>query len=338
MSVIDQGRIPASQRDAQSVAAANRDPNADLGFGSLAAREIRTRLLNRDGTFNARRTGLRFWESLSTYHYFLTITWGRFLTYVAISYVVSNAFFAAMYVLCGRDALSGAAHHTGPTEGFANAFFFSVHTLSTIGYGNLAPANFAANLVVTVESLIGLLGFALVAGIVFARFARPVAKIRFSEHAVIAPYGDITGFMFRIVNQKRSEMVELEAKLLLTRRCTDKAGDREFLPLKLERDRVTLFPLSWTIVHPIDESSPLFGITPEEMQSTDSEFLVMLNGFDETFSQTVHTRSSYKPEEVVWGAKFRSMFIRTDDERGDIGVDVRLIDEVEAVELKGLRA
>jgi inward rectifier potassium channel len=320
------------------VASSAADPNADLGFGSVVARESRKRLLNRDGTFNVRREGLRFWESISAYHYFLTISWSKFLGFVIGVYLALNALFATAYVLCGEDALTG---FTGLTVGqrFTQAFFFSVQTLGTIGYGATTPQNLAANFVVTAEALVGLLGFAVAAGIVFARFSRPMAQILFSQSAIIAPYRDINAFMFRVVNQRRSQLVELQAKVLLARRKTDgNAGDREFLTLKLERDRVTFFPLTWTVVHPIDETSPLFGMTEEDLGECDSEFLVLLNGFDETFSQTVHTRTSYQPDEVVWGARFRSIFNPVDPD-GTITVDIRKLHELDRVPLNaGSRA
>jgi len=298
------------------------DINLDLGFGSVVARESRKRLLNRDGTFNVRRVGLGFWQSHSAYHYFLTITWPRFLAYVGAAYVVTNAVFAALYVAAGE------------TRQLADAFFFSVHTLATIGYGNIYPVNTAANVLVTIESLIGLLGFSIVAGIVFARFARPTAQIMFSERALIAPYRDKTAFMFRIVNQRSNQIVELEAKVLLARRRRDgaSAAEREFIPLKLERDRVAFFPLAWTIVHPIDEFSPLRGVTAQSLRECGAEFLILLNGFDETFSQTVHTRSSYIGDEVVAGAKFRTMFEPGDD--SDLFVDVGKLHEYDHVPLQ----
>jgi len=307
-----------------------RDPDLDLGFGSVVARESRKRLLNRDGTFNVRREGLRFWQALSVYHYLLTITWPRFLSYVCATYVVTNGIFAVLYVSAGAHALTGFEKE--PVElRLVDGFFFSVHTLATIGYGTIAPANTAANLLVTVESLVGLLGFSVVAGIVFARFARPTAQILFSERALIAPYRGRTAFMFRIANLRSNQLVELEAKVLLARRKRDgvAATDREFLPLKLERERVVFFPLAWTIVHPIDDFSPLRGMSEEELCSSDAEFLILLNGFDETFSQTVHTRSSYTGDELVWGARFRSMFVSQDD--GEIAVDIRKLHEYDEV-------
>lgn len=307
------------------------DPNLDLGFGSVVARESRKRLLNRDGTFNVRREGLGFWESLSFYHYLLTLSWPRFLAIVGGGYLATNAVFACAYVASGAHGLTSFAGE--PIElRFADAFFFSVHTLATIGYGNIAPANLAANLIVTIESLVGLLGFAVVAGIVFARFARPVAQIVFSKNAIIAPYRGITALMFRVVNQRSNEIVELRATVLLARRKKASTPDREFIVLKLERERVVFFPLTWTVVHPIDKDSPLWGFRPDDLAMCDSEFLILINGFDETFSQTVHTRSSYKAEEVVWGARFKSAF-NPPDADGTLSVDIRKLHEIEAASL-----
>jgi inward rectifier potassium channel len=319
MSAIDERRVPA-------VTTLPEVPN-DLGFGSVVARESRRRFLNRDGTFNVRREGLGFWQSLSAYHYLLTITWPKFLGFVSIGYIVTNAVFALMYVLAGAHALTG--FEAEPQElRFVNAFFFSVHTLATIGYGNIAPVNMAANIIVTIESLIGLLGFATIGGLVFARFARPTAVILFSRNAIIAPYRGMTALMFRVVNQKSNQIVELQAKVILSRRIVGGTADREFISLALERDHVDFFPLAWTIVHPIDKDSPFYGETEGTFRKCDAEVLVMLNGFDETFSQTVHTRSSYKGDEIIWNVKFKSMF-NPPREDGVVSVNIRRLSEYE---------
>jgi inward rectifier potassium channel len=308
------------------------DINLDLGFGAVVARESRTRLLNRDGSFNVRRDGLSVWQELSPYHYVLTISWPKFIGLVGLAYIVSNTLFALAYMACGATALTGFQH--GFLSRFWIAFFFSVETIATIGYGNIVPVTLAANLLMTFESLVGILAFALIAGIVFARFARPTAQIVFSEKAVIAPYRDIKGFMFRIVNQRRTQIVDLQARVLLARRKKGSTGgEREFIPLKLERQDVAFFPLSWTIVHPIDKDSPLRDYhEAEDLRGCESEFLILLNGFDETFSQQVHTRSSYRGDEIVWGARFRNMFNPPAPD-GSISIDIRRLHEVEQVPL-----
>jgi inward rectifier potassium channel len=300
------------------------DPNRDLGFGAVVTRESRRRLLNRDGSFNVIREGLSPLTSLSLYHDLLTTTWPRFLAGLVLFYLVTNGLFALAFLACGPDALHGAAAGT-TGERLLESFFFSVQTFATIGYGAMSPKSLPAHLLVTLESLVGLLGFALATGILFARFSRPTARILFSRNAVIAPYHDITAFEFRIANARSNELIELEVKLLLTR--FKPGGGREFIPLRLERDRVTFFPLAWTVVHPIDEHSPLWGLGPEDLLSSGAEFLILLTAFDETFSQTVHNRSSYGAEDLIWGTKFASVF-NPPREDGVLSVDVGRLHEI----------
>ena len=283
------------------------DPNRDLGFGTIVARESRRRLLNKDGSFNVVREGLRFFESLSPYHSLLTTTWPRFLGLVVVFFLLTNMVFGFAYFLCGPGQIAGSMAVSLPSQ-YLEDFFFSVQTFATIGYGVMHPAGMAANLLVTLEALVGLLGFALATGILFARFAQPTARILFSEKAIIAPYHGITAFELRIANIRRNEMIQMRAQVMLTRIRLDGSGNREFIPLKLEREGVVFFPLAWTIVHPIDEMSPLHGATPEDLEAWDAEILVLVSGIDETFAQTVHTRSSYKADEIVWGARFTSLF------------------------------
>ena len=306
------------------------DESRDLGFGSVLARESGTRLMNHDGSYNVVREGLRPLQSLSLYHYLLTASWPRFLGIVSVAYLLANAFFAALFMLCGPGAVRGL-DGTTPAEHYLSAFFFSVHTFATIGYGTMAPGTLAANVLVTFESLVGLLGFAVATGVVFARFSRPVARIIFSNSAIIAPYRGITAFEFRIVNGRSNQIIELEATLTMNRLKPDGSGAREFFELALERDHVALLPMSWTLVHPIDASSPLYGVTEQQMRDSDAEFFILLTGIDETFAQQVHARSSYKPAEIVWGARFTSILHRAPN--GAMAVNVAHIHDLERVEL-----
>src|SRR5215813_7173605 len=308
----------------------NQADMRDLGFGSVVAQESRQRLLNRDGGFNVMRSGLGFLASLSPYHALLTMSWLRFFGLTALFYFGANLLFAAAYLLCGQGALSAPAN-SGVNSRFLQAFFFSIHTLATIGYGTITPIGLAANVIVSIESFIGLFGLALCTSLLFARFSRPTAKILFSDRAVIAPYRGITAFEFRIANARRNQIIELEAKALFARfEEVDGRPLRRFYPLKLERDRVVFFPLSWTIVHPIDETSPFYGMSAEDLRKTMGEFLVLLTGFDETFSQTVHARSSYLAEEVVWNARFADIFNRPADD-GLLTIDVRKLHSIEPI-------
>lgn len=308
------------------------DDTRDLGFGSVVSRESRLRLLNRDGTFNVRRRGLGFFESLSAYHTLLTLSWPRFLGLVVAAYFAANVLFAVAYLLCGPGALMGPM--VGESH-LLQAFFFSVETIGTIGYGQIAPASFAANVVMTIESVSGLMGLAIVTGLLFARFSRPIAAILFSRWAVIAPYRGSRAFEFRIANRHKNELVELEAKVLYSR-TRERGGRRmrEFLELGLERRTVVFFPLTWTIVHPIDETSPLQGVTHEQLVAEDAEFLVLLQGTDETFAQRVHARSSYKPHEIVWQARFTDVF-QPPGPDGALAVNVGRLHEFERLVAPG---
>src|SRR6202158_4095682 len=304
----------------------------DLGFGSVVSRESQQRLLNRDGSFNVALSGLGILESLAPYHQMLTISWAGFLGLVGLLYLVINLVFAAAYLACGPDALLGSgAQMLGGR--FSRAFFFSIQTFATIGYGQIGPNGLAANMVVTVEALVGLMYQALATGLLFARFARPTASILFSRHSVIAPYSTGRGLMFRIVNRRRrNEIIELEAQVLFSSLEPDQRGGtvRRYSPLPLERNKVTFFPLSWTVVHPIDDTSPLAGATPEELERTQAEILVLLSGIDETFEQTIHARSSYRANEIVWDARFQSMFVPTAPQPR-VSVDISRLHEIEPV-------
>jgi inward rectifier potassium channel len=299
--------------------------NRDLGFGAVVARASKERLLNRDGSFNVKREGLPFGASLSLYHALLTMTWPRFLGVVVLYFLAVNAVFGALYAALGPAALDSSDPWLG--SGFVRGFFFSVETFSTVGYGQISPRGLAPNLVITIEILSGLLSVTLATGMLFARIARPTARIIFSRTAVIAPYRGITAFQFRIANARKNQILEMQAKVLFSRL---EDGVRHFHALELERASVVFFPWSWTVVHPISESSPLRGETKESLRASDAEFLVLLTGIDETFAQSVHARSSYKPEEVAWNARFANI-LRLPSDGQSIGIDVGHIHEIEPV-------
>ncbi len=215
---------------------------------------------------------------------------------------------------------------------FGRAFFFSVQTFATIGYGQVAPQGLGANLLVTFEALVGLMFQALATGLLFARFARPTASIAFSRSAVVAPYATGRALQFRIANRRRSEIIQLEAQVLFSYLATDARGRRvrRYDVLPLERNKVTFFPLAWTIVHPIDADSPLATRTHDDLVREEGEILVLLSGVDEAFAQTVHARSSYRPEEIIWNARFASLFLPTT--AGVVGIDVAKLHDVEPAE------
>jgi inward rectifier potassium channel len=306
---------------------ATRDDNRDLGFGSVVSQESRRRLVNRDGSFNVVRDGLPFWSSLSLYHALLNLSWPWFLALAGAWYVLMNVAFAGLYVLCGPGSLQ-SMEPVPLASSFLRAFFFSVETFGTIGYGNIAPVGLGAHLVVTLESFSGLTSLALATGLVFARFSRPTARLLFSRSAVVAPYRGMSAFEFRVVNLRQSQLLEVECHVILSRvEQRDGKPFRNYYSLALERRKVSFFPAAWTVVHPIDEDSPLRGATPDSLVAEDAEFIVMLTGYDETFAATVHTRTSYKAEELIWEARFADVF-NHNDVRGGLSIDIGRLHEV----------
>jgi len=303
----------------------------DLGFGSVVSRDSRARLLNRDGTFNVIRSGLRWLEMLEP-HELLHISWPKFIGLIVWTYLLLNVIFAAFYVAFGPDDLVGSgAQMLGGRLG--QAFFFSIQTFATIGYGQIGPNGLAANTIVTVEALVGMMYQALATGLLFARFARPTASILFSRHAIVAPYADIQSLQFRIANRRRrNEIVQLEAQVLYTAFENNGEGRlvRRYRLLPLERNKVTFFPLTWTIVHPIDEHSPLVGKSRADLEREQAEILVLLTGVDETYEQAVHARTSYRADEIVWNARFQSVY-RGESPSHLLSVDVSRLNDVEQV-------
>ncbi|MBI1765929.1 MAG: transporter [Acidobacteria bacterium] len=325
------GRLATDDLNTGSLLPTNNETgNPDLGFGAIVARTSGQRLLNRDGSFNVERRGLNFWSSLSLYHTLLTLSWGKFLGLLVVSYLAANLLFAVAYLAAGPGALA-VTGGLAIANRFWQAFFFSVHTFATIGYGNITPVGMVANIIVTIESLTGLLGVTLATGLLFARFSRPTAKILFSERAVVAPFQEGEAFMFRITNARSNQLTDVSATVIFAQfEEVNGQPTRRFYPLPLELAKVTFFSLSWTIVHPINNESPLFGLSGEVLRARNAEFLILLSGIDETFSQTVHTRSSYQADEVVWGAKFANIFNPITKE-GVVTIDVRRLSEIERV-------
>lgn len=300
----------------------------DLGFGTVVAGQSRQRLLNADGTFNVQRTGLPFLSSLNLFHTLLTMKWSTFLLLVLALYFVSNIVFGAVYATFGPEALVDTSS-TPMANMFVRGFFFSVQTFATIGYGTIHPVGFVPNLLVTIESYYSLLANALITGLVFARFARPEARIIFSDVAVIAPYRDIEGLMFRLVNGRSSQLLEVNIKVMFARFVNENGRSvRRFDFLDLERKNVAFLPLALTVVHPITKDSPMYGLTQADLNATDAELLILISATDETFAQIVHTRSSYKPHEILCGHKFVSIYNEVEDGE-PISIDIRKLSKVE---------
>jgi inward rectifier potassium channel len=301
--------------------------NQDLGLGGKLSERSHARLLNRDGSFNVRRNNLGPFHPYNVYHTLVSLPVPSVVLLMVAGYFATNLLFATLYWLAGPDAIAGAA--ASPLARFEDCVFFSVQTLATIGYGKLVPNTRAANVLVAIEALVGLLGFAILSALLFARFARPTAKIRFSSHAVVAPYQDGWALMFRLVNLRNHDLTDVHAVVSFAR-WVDENGTRRrrFDQLALERDVIIFMPLHWVVVHPITGTSPLRGLTAESLAGADPEVVCLITADDETFAQTVHAKSSYDKTDIVWGARFRDMYLPEADR---VTIDLGRLDDVEAV-------
>lgn len=313
-------------QDNQPGAQASDAKNRELGFGSRVYRK-RLRLINPDGSFNVVKRGRDRFRWYDLYHNLITMSWLRFAGLVLVYYLGINLVFSLLYMIVGLENLAGTTGES-PLMQFMDAFFFSAQTVTTLGYGRISPIGTAASTIAAIESLVGLMGFALATGLIYGRFSRPIARIKFSESMVIAPYRGIKGLMLRLANERSSELIELELQLVYSF-VEDESGRRRFVPLELELSKVNFLSLSWTVVHPVDESSPLFGKSEEQLAHEDAEFLVMVKAFDDSFSTNVYQRTSYKYWDVVFNAKFTNIIHASDDQK--LHIDLSRIGEYEEV-------
>ncbi len=299
----------------------------DPGLGEKYFKHTK-RIINKDGSFNIKRTGGGL-SSRNTFHYLINISWTKFLIIVFAGFITVNLFFAILYHLAGVENLVNAESHDG-LQSFLNTFFFSVQTFATVGYGGIHPTGILSNIIASIESMTGILSFALATGLLYGRFSKPSAKISFSNKAIITTFKEGKALMFRVANARPNVMMEMEANAMMT--FLDKSNNqftRKYFPLKLEIKFIYFFPLPWTIVHQIDEDSPLFGKTESDLKDLEAELLVMIKGFDDSFSQTVITRNSYKYDEIEWDSKFIRAF--STDESGETIVDLEKLSETEKI-------
>ena len=293
------------------------------------------RAVNRDGKFNIRRTGAT-WHDAHPYLYLINASWPKFLVLVSLAFTLMNSVFACLYSLVGFQYVKGTEAPTAFAQ-FVNVFFFSAHTLTTVGYGNMWPVGPAANTIAALEALTGLMSFAIATGLLFGRFSRPSARIGFSPMMVVAPYMGASALQFRLVNRRSNNLINLNARvLMMSVETVDGKPVRRYVPLELERESVLFLALTWTIVHAIDEKSPLFGKTADDLASMQMEVIAVLDAFDDSFGQTVHTRYSYRYDEIVWGAKFISSF--DVEESGDMLLEVNRVGDYEKVMLEGAKS
>lgn len=293
-----------------------------------------TRIVDREGNFNVRRAG-RNWRDFNPYTYLISVSWWNFSLIVIVTFILVNLLFAWAYSLIGADQIKVPDARTSLGQ-FFNLFFFSAHTLTTVGFGNMYPVGVMGNVVAAIEALLGLMAFAIATGLLFGRFSQPSARFGFSQHMAIAPFRDETSLQFRVVNRRSNNLIEVEAKvMLMTVELVKGKLQRKFTPLDLERTQILFMPLTWTVVHPIDKQSPLYGKNAADLESLQAEVVVMMRGYDETFGQVVYARYSYRYDEILWGVKFSAAF--EIDPEGDLVLAVDKVGLTEPVPMPEIR-
>lgn len=277
------------------------------GFG-VNTSDYGGRFVNKDGRSNVEKRGVGFFEQISWYHTMLAMPRWKFLFSILAFYILVNLLFACIYYFTGVENLVGVSEGS-PLYQFTEAFFFSAQTFTTVGYGHVSPSGFMVSAIAAVEALIGLLSLALATGLLYGRFSKPTAYLKFSANAIIAPFKNGTALMLRIAPYKNTTLTDTEAKLTL-RMVLEENGKmvNKFFPLEMEYSKVNALPLSWTIVHPINEDSPLYNLSPADFENAMVEMVVFVKAFDDMFSNTVVARSSYTWKEIVFGAKFLPMY------------------------------
>ncbi|HEX9980689.1 MAG TPA: ion channel [Flavobacterium sp.] len=280
----------------------------NTGFGTNPS-NYGGRFINKDGTANVVRRGGSFLSRISWYHTMLEMPRWKFLFLLFLFYALVNFLFACIYYAIGIEYLDGIENTGAEWTKFGKAYFFSAQTFTTVGYGHISPNGFFTSLLAATEALIGLLSFAIATGLFYGRFSKPRAFIKFSKEAVIAPYKDITALMLRMAPFKNNNLTDAEAKLTLGMSVPENGVTvNKFYSLELELERINALTLSWTLVHPITEKSPLYGFTEEDFRNTEGEVMVYVKAFDDLFSTTVAARTSYTFDEIVYGAKFEMMY------------------------------
>jgi len=287
--------------------------NNDTGFGSNAS-DYGGRFINRDGTFNLRKEGRPFWERFSVFHSMLNLPSWKFIVLIVCFFLVINLLYTCIYLLIGTDGLTGMIATTS-WQKFKEVYFFSTETFTTVGYGRVNPIGDGINFVASIEAMSGFLSFAVATGLIYGRFSKPKSFLVFSDHAVIAPYQDKTALMFRFVSYKDNHIltnVEIKVNIGMQVEENNKPTFK-FFDLHLERSRVDSLPMNWTVVHPIDEDSPITGFSMEDMKAADVELYVLVRGFDDVYSASVLKRTSYTFEEIIFNRKFKPMYRESDD-------------------------
>jgi len=292
--------------------------NNDTGFAT-GSNETGGRFVNKDGSYNLVKEGMPFYKRFSIFNDMLNLPVWKFITLIFLFFIVINIIFSVIYFSIGPEQLDGLSRNSS-WRTFREIFYFSTQTFTTVGYGHVSPVGDGANMVAAVEALTGFLSLAIATGLIYGRFSKPRSYLIFSDHALISPYKDGTALMFRLATYKDKHTltdVDMKVNIGLIVAENDKT-DYKYFSLDLERSHVETLPMSWTVVHPINERSPFYGFTEEDMKTADVELYIMLRGFDDVFSNYVQQRTSFTYHEIFFKRKFEPMYRESEDGRTTI--------------------
>ena len=282
--------------------------NEDTGLSTTIS-SYGGRFLNKDGSYNLHKEGRSLVEKFSVYHLLLNLPVWQFACVLVSTFILVNLLYTGIYLLIGTDQLAGIANRTAWGT-FKEVYFFSTETFTTVGYGRVNPIGDGANFLASIEAMSGFLSFAVATGLIYGRFARPKAHLVFSDHAVVAPYKEGTALMFRFVSYKNHHTltdVHVQTNIAMLVQENGHSTYRYF-ELKLERNKIETLAMNWTVVHPIDEESPLSGFSAEDIQAADVEIYVLIRGFSDIYSSVVQQRTSYTYPEIFFNKKFVPMY------------------------------
>jgi inward rectifier potassium channel len=303
----------------------DRSRISDPGFGEKFGSRTK-RVINKDGSFNIHLEGLEGGVR-SVYQSLLGMSTFAFILGVLLGYIIISFIFSLIYYFIGVENLTQVHGKTEMTK-YLDCFFFSTQTFTTVGYGAIAPKGIWMSITASLQAWMGLIYFSLATGLMYARFARPKAQLLYSRNALISPYKEGRALMFRLANERSNVLMQMEGRVILAMRDTEVVGyNRRFFELKLEVEKVLFLALSWTVVHEINETSPLYGLTEKDLADRGVEILILITGYDDTFNQIVHSRYSYTHDEFVWDAKFLSAF-----HSDDVGNVVMRLHDIHAYE------
>lgn len=281
----------------------------EFGFGNNIIGN-NERILNKDGTFNVNRKGLSFLDQFSFFHWMINANWLLFLAFVFICFFLYNTFFSFVYFfILGVSQFHGIESNT-PIRQYFELFFFSSQTFATVGYGRINPATNWASFIAALDAFSGVLYMAIVTGLLYGRFSKPIPKIMFSDNGVIGPYNNGLAVMFRIANKLNHQLQNAHVRLIATLIIdVDGHPNRQYFELDLERNEIIFLATSWTIVHPINDKSPFYQMTIEEFNISEPEFILQLKVYDNSYSQDTFTNTSYRKDEIIWNGKFEKILL-----------------------------